>query len=113
MINMACGSFYIRDDYQKQYIQKSSFMFRFCSMAENRPNELRIIDPTVAIQPVTLKPPEPGEQGEIVMTGIRQQWLNQEFVDYTLVTADGVEFRVHRSHMACFSDYISTMLFGE
>ena len=60
-----------------------------------------------------LPPPAPGELGEIVMSGIRQQWLNQQLVDYTLVTADGVEFQVHRSHIACFSDYISTMLFGE
>ena len=51
--------------------------------------------------------------GPVVMKEIRQLWIDQLLCDYTLVTADNKEFRVHRSHLACVSDYLKAMLSGE
>ena len=82
-------------------------------MTDENPNVMPTNSNNPFIMKTTLEPLAPGHLGEIMLREIRQQWLNQQLVDYTLVTADGVEFRVHRSHIACFCDYISAMLSGE
>ena len=51
--------------------------------------------------------------GAVVMKEIRQLWKDQLLCDYTLVTADDKEFHVHRSHLACVSDYLKAMLSGK
>ena len=57
--------------------------------------------------------PSKSRVGAVVMEEIRQLWKDQLLCDYTLITADDKEFRVHRSHLACVSDYLKTMLTGK
>ena len=51
--------------------------------------------------------------GETAMKNLRSMWLEQQLCDYTIITADKKEFHVHRTHLACVSDYIKTMLTGK
>ena len=51
--------------------------------------------------------------GMMLIREMRELWQNQQFCDYTLVSGEGREFPVHRVYLACFSDYMKTMLTGQ
>ncbi len=48
-----------------------------------------------------------------MMTGAREQYVNQWFCDYTIHTSDGELFKVHRCYLAAVSDYFKAMLTGD
>lgn len=44
---------------------------------------------------------------------LREMWKQGELVDFTLITSDKTQFKVHRTHLACVSDYFYAMLSSE